>query len=136
MQFIEIIAVGGVKVEILKDSLDVLLFNNDARYLDNIIFVVLDNNIDNFIDLCNLFGGILFGEKAILDTLLDSCDSFFAEFLFDLFLLEVTKRNNAFGGDVGNSRFNGFANLGYILLRLFADFSFDLFNLLLDFLFC
>ncbi len=134
MQFIEIITVGGVKVEIIKDCLDILLFNDYARYLNYIILVVLDYNINNFIDLRNLFSGILLGKQAIFDTFFYGSNSLFTKLLLDLFLLEVAKRSNTLGGYISNGRLNSFANLGNILLRLFADLALCFFNLLLNFL--
>lgn len=100
MQFIKIVAFGSIKIEIFKDCFDVLLLNHDTRNLDYISLVILDNNVDYFINLCNQFGSILLGEKAAFDTFFDCCNGFFAKFFLYIFLLEVSERSRAFGGNV------------------------------------
>lgn len=91
MQFIKIITVRGVKVEILKDCRDILLLNNNTWYFDYIFLVVFDNYVNNFVNLCNLFGGFLLGEKAVYHTLVDDCYSFLSQFLPDFSILKVAE---------------------------------------------
>ncbi len=135
-QFFEIITGRCIKIKVLEYSLYILLLNDNPRNLDNIVPVVLDYNIYYLINLGNLFGSLLFGEKAAFNAFLYCSNSFLAKFLLYAIILKVAKRYHTFGCNIGNGRFDSFTDLGDILLGFLAYFTLDLFKLFTNLLLC
>ena len=54
IQLCEGITLRGIKVEVIEEGFYLLLLNYNSRNFDNIFLEVFNNNIDNFINLCDL----------------------------------------------------------------------------------
>lgn len=60
MKFIEVVTNCSVEVKVIEYGFHFLLFYDNTRYFNNILFIVLNHNVYNFVDLSDLFGCVLF----------------------------------------------------------------------------
>ena len=60
LKFRKSITLGGIKVEVIEKDFYLLLLNYNSRNFDNIFLEILNNNIDNFINLCYLNCRLIF----------------------------------------------------------------------------
>lgn len=62
MKLIKVVSVCSVEVEVIEYGFYFLLFHNNAWYFNDILFIVFNYNVYNFVNLSNLFGCVLFRE--------------------------------------------------------------------------